>query len=78
MMIEVAQEDKELIQKRGGARVSDIQDEAYSEACDEIKRLKALLTRAADALERVDKNWPNEDYGADAPLIKKLRKAASE
>jgi ribosomal 50S subunit-associated protein YjgA (DUF615 family) len=42
----------------------------------DVAELQRLLTRAADALERVDKNWPNEDYGADEKLIRKLRKAA--
>jgi septal ring factor EnvC (AmiA/AmiB activator) len=51
-------------------------EEALQRQDNAIIALKALLTRAADALERVDKNWPNEDYGADAKLISKLRKAA--
>jgi hypothetical protein len=51
-------------------------EQALQRQDNAIIKLKALLTRAADALERVDKNWPNEDYGADAKLIAKLRKAA--
>jgi hypothetical protein len=50
----------------------NIQDEAYSEAMDEIKRLKALLTRAADALALLNRpaNSP-----AISGLIVELRKA---
>jgi hypothetical protein len=60
----------------------NIQDEAYSEAMDEIKRLKALLTRAADALEKVA-SYVSGDSDAyrylrleEQRLIQELRKAA--
>lgn len=33
---------------------SEIQDEAYTEAMEEIARLKALITELADALDRSD------------------------
>jgi hypothetical protein len=49
---------------------ANIQDEAYSEALNEIKQLKALLLRAADALEDLrGPGWKRE-------LIAELRKAA--
>jgi hypothetical protein len=50
--------------------MSDIQEEAYTELCLENERLKALLTRAADALE--DLRGP----GWKRKLIDELRKAA--
>jgi len=47
--------------------MSDIQEEAYSEAMDEIRtrdaeidRMKTLLTRAADVIEHGD--WTGNDY----------------
>jgi hypothetical protein len=37
--------------------------------------LKALVTKLADRLEKIDHNWPNEDYGIDAELIQRAREA---
>jgi hypothetical protein len=50
--------------------MSEIEDEAYTELCLENERLKALLTRAADALE--DLKGP----GWKRDLIAELRKVA--
>lgn len=51
--------------------MSQIQDEAYTEACQEIDRLKALCARAAEALEAypVGSGW-------NLVLIDELREAA--
>jgi hypothetical protein len=52
----------------------EIEEEAYSEACEEIDRLKKLLTRAADALGPYALGFPD---GSDIrALIAELRKAA--
>lgn len=51
-----------------GKRMCEIQDEAYSEAMDEIRRLKDLCRRAANQMEA---GW--EPSGN---LISELRKAA--
>ena len=62
--------------------MSDIQDEAYSEAMDETHDLKKLVSELTDALSAV---WAHENYGRavmanwrqrDAELIKRGRKAS--
>jgi hypothetical protein len=57
--------------------VNDIEEEAYTEAAKEIKRLKALLAVAADAFEPfVVEHW-NADYcEACQALIRELRSQA--
>src|SRR4029077_5227778 len=40
-----------------------------------VEMLKALITKLADRLEKIDHNWPNEDYGIDADLIQRAREA---
>jgi hypothetical protein len=49
----------------------DPKDEAYTEACEEIDKLKALVIRAADALEDKAFNWLSQK---DWELIALLRK----
>jgi len=46
----------------------DPRDEAYTEACEEIDRLKALIKRAADVLCSYTSN--------QSALVKEMRKAA--
>jgi hypothetical protein len=48
----------------------DARDEAYSEACAEIDRLRTLLKRAADALE----TYPTLGRPRVAKLLSELRK----
>jgi hypothetical protein len=48
----------------------DPRDEAYTEACEEIDRLKVLIKRAADALE----TYPTWSWPATVQLISELRK----
>jgi hypothetical protein len=50
--------------------------EEHNRMMHEIAVLKALLTRAADALKYMEVNWPNEKKGDYDPLIRQLRKAA--
>jgi len=61
--------------------MSEIQDEAYIEACEEIERLKALCACAADALEDEFGSPENPAYGVKGPvhqLIISLKKAAAQ
>jgi hypothetical protein len=48
----------------------DPREEAYTEACEEIARLKALIKRAADVLE----TYPTWSRPAIVQLISELRK----
>jgi hypothetical protein len=47
----------------------DPREEAYSEACEEVKRLRALIKRAADALE----TYPTWSRPATVALVAELR-----
>jgi hypothetical protein len=44
-------------------------------AFSEVTYQRALITELADRLEKIDHNWPNEDYGIDAELIQRAREA---
>jgi hypothetical protein len=48
----------------------DPRDEAYTEACEEIARLRVLIKRAADMLE----TYPTWSRPAAVKLIQELRK----
>jgi len=50
--------------------------EALEESGTQIAGLKTLCLRAADALEKIHKEWPIEELGLDASIIAELRKAA--
>jgi predicted nucleic acid-binding Zn ribbon protein len=52
--------------------MSEIEEEAYTELCEENARLKALLKRAAEALE----GPPWVVSNAILQLVEELRKAA--
>jgi hypothetical protein len=68
---------------KGGKFLSEIQDQAYSEACQEIRRLQLLLTRAVIVLEGMYDAKPSQakarfwTYWMLCPeLVLELRKAA--
>ena len=44
-------------------------------AFSEVTYQRTLITELADRLEKIDHNWPNEDYGIDAELIQRAREA---
>lgn len=54
--------------------MSDIQDEAYSEAMDEIARLKSLLAKAASTIWELNADPYPQQWIVD--LCKELRETA--